>query len=73
MARWITGSLVLMGVLTNVQAMGNEPYRKPPAAITRVLEAPLTPMVSIDPTRSVMLLVDRVSMPPIAEIGRAHV
>lgn len=70
MARWITGSLVLMGVLTNVQAMGNEPYRKPPAAITRVLEAPLTPMVSIDPTRSVMLLVDRVSMPPIADLAQ---
>ncbi|MBM4108121.1 MAG: S9 family peptidase [Phycisphaerae bacterium] len=59
-----------MTVLSNARALGNEPYRTPPAGIVRVLEAAPTPMVSIDPTRSVMLLVDRVNLPPIADLAR---
>lgn len=48
----------------------NEPYRKPPPAIVRVLEAPPTPQVSMDPTRTVLVLVDRVVLPPIADLAQ---
>jgi dipeptidyl aminopeptidase/acylaminoacyl peptidase len=46
-----------------------EAYRKPPPAIVKVLEAPLLPVVSIDPQCQNLLLVARESMPPIKDLA----
>lgn len=62
--------LLAIIALVPVPTGANEPYRKPPAAILRVLEAPPTPQVTIDPTRTVMVLVDRVTLPPIADLAQ---
>jgi dipeptidyl aminopeptidase/acylaminoacyl peptidase len=62
--------LLVIACLSPGQAAANEPYRKPPPAMVRVLEAPPTPQVSLDPTRTVMVLVDRVVLPPIADLAQ---
>ncbi len=57
---------LLMGV-----AIGDpQPYRKPPADIIRVLEAPPLPAVSLDPSRQTMVLIARETLPPIADLAR---
>ena len=45
-------------------------YRTPPAQIVRILEAPPTPTVSLNPQRTLMVLIERESMPPIAELAK---
>ncbi|HEY2413018.1 MAG TPA: prolyl oligopeptidase family serine peptidase [Pirellulaceae bacterium] len=44
-------------------------YQRPPKAITDILDAPPTPQVSISPTRDYLLVIDRESYPPIAEVA----
>lgn len=50
--------------------LAQDTYRRPPAEITRILEAPTTPGVSLDPHRRYMLLIERVTLPPIADLAR---
>ena len=45
-------------------------YRTPPEAIKRILEAKPRPAVSLSPQRDRMVLVDRVSLPPIADLAQ---
>lgn len=44
-------------------------YQRPPGAITDILDAPPTPLVSLSPTRDYLLLSERPSYPPIADVA----
>ncbi len=44
-------------------------YRRPPAEIVKILEAPPLPAVVLDPRRERMLLVERVTLPPIRDLA----
>ena len=56
-------------ILAPIAPADEQPYRRPPAAIVDILEAPPLPSVSLDPTRTTMLMVHRRSMPTIAELS----
>lgn len=58
----------MMGVFAPM-TQAQEPYRKPPADVVRLVEAPAFPGVSIDPTRTVMVLLDRETLPPVADLA----
>lgn len=61
-----------LGVITGLWGgvvKGNEPYRRPPEAIARLVEAPTTPGVSMSPLRTHMVLIDRASMPPVSDLA----
>ena len=47
----------------------NIPYQSPPQAIKDLLEAPLTPAMSISPDKSTLLLLQQPSMPSIEEVA----
>ncbi|HEX9165434.1 MAG TPA: hypothetical protein VF862_05960, partial [Gemmatimonadales bacterium] len=44
-------------------------YLEPPSAVARILDAPQTPAVSVSPTRDWLLLMERPSLPGIAEVA----
>jgi dipeptidyl aminopeptidase/acylaminoacyl peptidase len=44
-------------------------YRLPPQVLVDIVDAPPTPGASLDPTRRWLLIVDRPSLPPIAELA----
>src|SRR5690348_1722449 len=46
------------------------PYHKPPKEMVDVLNAPLTPLISISPQRDSVILLQPVRYPPIAEVAR---
>ena len=48
----------------------DESYRMPPQAIADLVDAPLTPAVSIDPDRTRLLLLAPETLPPIAELAQ---
>ena len=45
-------------------------YRMPPQAIADLVDAPLTPAMRVDPTKTWMLVLNRRSLPSIAELSR---
>ena len=45
-------------------------YQKPPSEVLEVLNAPVTPSVSLSPSRDHLLLVERERYPPISELAR---
>ncbi len=45
-------------------------YRMPPEEIVKLVDAPLTPAVSLDADRNWMLLMARSGLPPISEVAR---
>ncbi len=45
-------------------------YQRPPEEIARLVEAPLTPFVTISPDKSMMALLDRSDFPKIEELSR---
>ena len=51
-------------------AFGQETYKQPPKEVMDVLNAPVTPNARISPTRDVMLLVEGVRYPPIADLAQ---
>ena len=51
-------------------AVAPDQYRKPPQQIVKILEAPRLPAVSLDPTRQNMLLIDRETLPPVADLAQ---
>jgi dipeptidyl aminopeptidase/acylaminoacyl peptidase len=51
-------------------AMAQEKYRQPPPEIMRILDAPPTPGVSLNPQRDLMVLIERESMPPVSELAK---
>ncbi|MBL8237500.1 MAG: S9 family peptidase [Bryobacterales bacterium] len=44
-------------------------YKKPPASVLKVLNAPATPVANTNPTRTHLLLLEPDRYPPIAELG----
>jgi dipeptidyl aminopeptidase/acylaminoacyl peptidase len=61
-------SLGALLLLTSA-AFAQEGYRKPPQAVLDVLNAPVTPSISISPTRDQMLLATGVRYPPISDLA----
>ena len=61
--------LICLTTLAPITA-AEEGYRLPPPAVVKILDTPPTPSVSIDPTHRTMLLVERVTMPPIEDLAR---
>ncbi|KXK24701.1 MAG: peptidase S9 prolyl oligopeptidase active site domain-containing protein [Bacteroidetes bacterium OLB12] len=51
-------------------AQENIGYQRPPEAIAKLLEAPLTPFVSFSPDKQWMLLLDRSDFPTIEQLSR---
>ena len=49
---------------------GAEKYQKPPKAVLDVLNAPVTPMLSLSPTRNFAVQAQPVRYPPIAELSQ---
>ncbi|MFT7617884.1 MAG: dipeptidyl aminopeptidase/acylaminoacyl peptidase [Planctomycetota bacterium] len=61
---------VLCFLLMASASLAQGGYRQPPSEILKILEAPLTPTVAINPQGTSMLLVDRSSMPPISDLAQ---
>jgi len=61
--------LLILATLT-AQSQDNLSYQKPPEEITKLVEAPLTPLVIFSPDKSVMALLDRSDFPSIEELSR---
>ncbi|MEO6243902.1 MAG: prolyl oligopeptidase family serine peptidase [Opitutaceae bacterium] len=51
------------------RAQTDATYRTPSAAIAAIVEAPLTPLVSLSPDRKTLLLLERPALPPVAELA----
>ena len=62
-------SLALLLLLFNFAA-AQEAYKKPPKEVLDVLNAPVTPLVSISPTRDLLMLATGVRYPPIADLAQ---
>jgi len=45
-------------------------YKLPPAAIVAALNAPPLPSVSLDPTRTTLVLMERISLPPLTDLAK---
>ncbi len=60
----------VFALLLTFPAMSQEQYRLPPKEIVDILNAPLTPGVSLNPQRDLMVLIERESMPPISELAK---
>lgn len=52
-----------------ITAAAQDGYRQPPDPIPQILDAERTPIVSISPDRTTMLLLERFQMPSIAELA----
>jgi dipeptidyl aminopeptidase/acylaminoacyl peptidase len=50
-------------------ARAQEAYQQPPAPIAQILDAPPTPLVRLSPDRAKLLLMERRSLPTIAELS----
>jgi len=60
---------VLVASLIASGLAAQEPYRDPPPPIAQILDAPLTPGVSVSPDGKWLLLLERAGLPSIAEVA----
>ena len=60
---------VALGVVACLDAQENPAYRTPSPALTAIVDAPLTPGVSLSPDRRSILLLERPTLPPVAELA----
>ncbi len=69
--RAVCGStiLVLASLLVALPAAGQDTYQTPPPELAALVDAPITPGVSLSPDASLMLLMERPSLPSIAEVS----
>ena len=51
-------------------AVGQTPYKIPPADVVKILDAPATPFVRVSPRGDALLLVDYTPHPPISLLAR---
>ncbi len=63
-------SVALLTLEAAGPAYAGEAYRDPPANIAKILDAPSTPFSSVSPDKATMLLLERSSMPSIADMAR---
>ncbi|HWE00324.1 MAG TPA: prolyl oligopeptidase family serine peptidase, partial [Bryobacteraceae bacterium] len=67
----IAVSTVVFTMVTTTSALAQEfTYRQPPKQILDVLEAPMTPAISVSPSRDYAVLMRPVRYPPIAEVAQ---
>jgi dipeptidyl aminopeptidase/acylaminoacyl peptidase len=64
--------VIALWVVAAGQAVAQEPltYQRPAEEIARILEAPLTPLVTFSPDKQKMVLLDRSDFPSIEELSR---
>lgn len=63
--------LVCVGlIVAQSRPSGDATYRLPPKAIVDLLDAPPTPTAIVSPSRQVMAVIERRSMPPLAELAQ---
>jgi dipeptidyl aminopeptidase/acylaminoacyl peptidase len=62
-------SILLLAATTFVLA-DDFPYQKPPKAVLDVLNAPLTPTISVSPQRDYAIFMQPVRYPPISEVAQ---
>jgi len=77
--KWGIGSLVrkgamgmnalVMALLMSGRVAAQEGYQKPPAAVEKVLNAPMTPRASVGRARDIALFYTTVVYPPIAQVA----
>ncbi|MSU47567.1 MAG: S9 family peptidase [Opitutus sp.] len=61
--------LAAFAVLPALPGQDSATYHTPSAALTALVDAPLTPLVSLSPDRKRMLLLERPALPPVAELA----
>ncbi|HEX6283617.1 MAG TPA: hypothetical protein VFZ71_02030, partial [Pyrinomonadaceae bacterium] len=64
----LVSSIVLL--LLAVTASAQQGYKKPPKEVLDILNAPVTPGVSVSPTRDNMLLTTALRYPPLADLAQ---
>jgi hypothetical protein len=69
MRRTIVGTLGLF-LFASGLATAQSTYKLPPPEVVKILDAPLTPIVVVSPTRDALLLVDLEGYPPIQHLAR---
>jgi dipeptidyl aminopeptidase/acylaminoacyl peptidase len=62
-------SLSFLVVLAVAPLSSQTGYREPPAPIARILDQPPLPFASTSPDRTLLLLQERATMPPVAELA----
>ncbi len=62
--------VVLMVLVLPAGAVEQQEYMRPPESIASLIDAPLTPLVSISPDRQWMVLLERPKYPSIAEVAQ---
>ena len=62
-------TVLLMAAALVAHAESDIPYQRPSPDLTAIIDAPLTPNVMVDPTRGWLLLLERPSLPSIAELA----
>ncbi len=70
MVKRTTAVFVVVLLMFSVSAFAQETYKKPPQAILDVLNAPLPPQVSTNPTRDTMVMADQRRYPPISDLAQ---
>jgi hypothetical protein len=65
----LAAAAFVVSPLSSGVVLAQSGYLQPPAAIANVLDAPLTPLVSPNPTRTRLLLSERAGYPSIAEVA----
>lgn len=66
LVRRLSRAIFVCAVAAPLQAQG---YRQPPLPIAQILDAPATPLVSVSPDRTTLLLIERPGLPSIAEVS----
>ncbi|HUF18993.1 MAG TPA: prolyl oligopeptidase family serine peptidase, partial [Thermoanaerobaculia bacterium] len=62
-------SSIAVGILISTLGVAAQEYQRPPEVLAQLVDATLTPAVSISPDESTLLLMDRPSLPPISELA----
>src|SRR5215813_6658663 len=69
---WLASVLALLLTLPAAAvtaAPADNAYRMPPQTLVDIIDAPPTPGVALDPHRQWLLVLDRPSLPPVAELA----
>lgn len=61
--------LALVATIVALPLSAQDAYRQPPAPIAQILDAERTPLTSVSPDRTTLLLAERFEMPSIAELA----
>ena len=62
--------LLLISLAASLALVAQTKYKQPPEAILKVLRAPATPIASVNPAKSHLLLLEPDRYPPIAELAQ---